>query len=529
MPTTLSDGTVLIPHRADWTTRPKSGRRWETAIASGGLGGEDRDALRQVPLGEIEYAVLPFDVAEQELLLATLRAAKRVGNAAVPRWGRGIPLAAAAASGATTLTAAAWVPAAWMPAAGDLLIWFGDWATAGGAAWWTVEVLSVSGSTINLVTGIPQAVEKLALFWNLLRGQFECDDINHIAPTTGRYTIRVKGPIANNPGPSETIIALDEYRVYWGRCGHADDLGPGLYYLPYFAFREGVSVAPYHNQTELRTTLARAGGYEYSASTVPLTVATSNSSLSIIATPWTRTQVIPKFNAALGTLVEVELTFRNTFQTTPRVESLDTVPRTVTVGGQATNLLKDPGANTLVTSVASRTVTGSCTAYDGTTDFGGPGGGPGSGFSSPPISSFTDVVRTLTAADGALFTQFIGAGNITLTASSTSIIIVTGTPAEIHSVSNQSGATTTRKFKYAALTGYWWFAVEVLSGWDPVSFLKSSDGTPLPMATMAEMGTTFEAHGFGRDQVTDLAGKVYWIYRSRDELYALTDDTILVS
>lgn len=531
MPTTLADGSVLIPHRTDWTTRPKSGRRWETAIAGGAVGGEDRDALRQSPLPQIEYAVMPFDAAEQELLLATLRAAKRVGNAAVPRWGRGIPLAAAAASGATALTAAAWVPATWLPAAGDLLIWFGGWATAGGAAWWTVEVDSVSGSTINLVAGIPQAVEKLDLFWPLLRGQFECDDITHIAPTSGRYTIRVKAPLANNPGPSETIIDPDEFRVYWGRCGRLEESsGSGFYFMALFAFQGGVSVAPHHNQTELRTTLSRPGGYEYSASTVPVTEITNTTSLSIIANPWgPRSASLSKFNAALGILQEVVLTLRNTFQTTVKVESLDTVPQTVTAGGTATMLLKDPSANTLVTGVTSRTTTQSCTAFDGAVDFGGPGGGPGSGFTTVPLSAFTDTVETLTSANGALFTQFIGSGVLAMTAHSTAVDIVTGTPAFSRIITLGSGATITRKFRYLGLDGYWWFAVEVLSGWDPVSFVKSSNGSALPMATMAELGTSYESNGFGRSQETDLAGKVYWVYRSRDELYALTNDTILVS
>lgn len=222
MPTILSDGCVLISHLPNWSDPIQLSRQWQTGVEVGITLAQDRQGLRQTPWYGLSWSVRPFDGMENESLAATVRAALRVGNAAVPWWGRGYRIGASGVvPGAAGISVSALVPAEWLPAVGDELFVARSWATTGGADWdiWVVSVVTPGtlGAEHEIEMETPVAVALAAgelAVWPLLRGQFSCDEVPFDTPTMGNYRLRVEQPIGINPGVSESPEIVDPPAVH---------------------------------------------------------------------------------------------------------------------------------------------------------------------------------------------------------------------------------------------------------------------------------------------------------------------------
>jgi hypothetical protein len=101
---TLVSDHVLLPHQADWSSRPRYGRVWRTAVDQTLAGTERRAGSRPSPWQQLEFSVLPFNHVERARFDDRFREAMKSGRIAVPFLGKGVRLASAAAASATSLT-----------------------------------------------------------------------------------------------------------------------------------------------------------------------------------------------------------------------------------------------------------------------------------------------------------------------------------------------------------------------------------------------------------------------------------------
>jgi hypothetical protein len=132
----LADNHVIIPQRANWgAQKPRLTRRWQTEIAGGLTGGEDRQANAVLPWRGIEYVPTTKSVEDTADLLARLNLALRAGKAAVPLWGRASSLREAASG-----TSVALAPGAYVWGVDDWLFLSRD------DTWRARKVTAVSGS-----------------------------------------------------------------------------------------------------------------------------------------------------------------------------------------------------------------------------------------------------------------------------------------------------------------------------------------------------------------------------------------------
>lgn len=90
---TTIDGHILLPHQADWNTRPDLTRMWQGSVDSALSGAEDRSSVRPVAWMRFAYSVLAYNHVERGRFDDRMRAALKAGKMAVPFWGRGVPIA----------------------------------------------------------------------------------------------------------------------------------------------------------------------------------------------------------------------------------------------------------------------------------------------------------------------------------------------------------------------------------------------------------------------------------------------------
>ena len=105
MSVTLVNSHVLLPDAPNWRERPAWSRAWQTEVAEAVTGAEDRGALRQIPRVSLSYLLTPLHLQQQQRLESRLQAALKSGLAAVPYWGRGSELSAAASGTSASLSA----------------------------------------------------------------------------------------------------------------------------------------------------------------------------------------------------------------------------------------------------------------------------------------------------------------------------------------------------------------------------------------------------------------------------------------
>lgn len=154
--------------------------------------------------------------------------------------------------------------------------------------------------------------------------------------------------------------------------------------------------------------------------TAQAAVLTYTDAIISTATDWTSTLSVPKFNPALGTLTNINITLTGTVLGNVMVESMSASPANVTTNLAASLTLTRPDSTTLLVSFPAFTATQAFTAYDGTLDFAGT-----SGITYAAInSSQTAFVSTPPpATDLSLFT---GSGTISLPISAHGASSVTG-------------------------------------------------------------------------------------------------------
>ena len=198
---TTINGHVLLPHNGWATGAPvKWSRRWQSGVAAGITGIEQRSALRALPRHKLSCDLIATSLQERVRLDARVDAAAKSGLACLPFFGRaGVLLAAAnAADLAVTLVSVS----SWPWAAGDYAILMGDDVTFD-----VVQLTGVAGTTLNIqpLTLNWAAGKKV---WPLLFGRFSCNRQQALTNWHGGWPITIEQLVAertaqlgNTPAP----------------------------------------------------------------------------------------------------------------------------------------------------------------------------------------------------------------------------------------------------------------------------------------------------------------------------------------
>jgi hypothetical protein len=124
-------------------------------------------------------------------------------------------------------------------------------------------------------------------------------------------------------------------------------------------------------------------------------------SIPLTNTNWNLSVNIPKFDAGLGTLTQIDFMLTGNIQGSAAVESTDTSPTVVQLQFQATLTLTRPDLSVIVVTVPLANFNDSLGAADGTIDFRGPSGASHPGINAMASNSATSPPP---ATDIALFT-----------------------------------------------------------------------------------------------------------------------------
>lgn len=181
------DGHYLLPHQADWLTRPTLAREWQSGLAQTLAGVEGRSVARQAPWLNLSYDVLPFDNTERMRFENRARQALQAGKAAVPFWSTGAPLSVAATAGADTVT---------LTRTTHQLV-ENDWlfVQSGRPAEYLyydfLPVESVAGAVITLRSALLNSWPAGTRVWKLLFGRLVAKPITYRSTGRGGYTVQV--------------------------------------------------------------------------------------------------------------------------------------------------------------------------------------------------------------------------------------------------------------------------------------------------------------------------------------------------
>jgi hypothetical protein len=94
---------ILIPNRHNWDSKPKLTTRFESSVAVGVTGAEDRQSDKDTALRSMDWNVTAATPEENSELESTLKSALASGRAASPLWPRQQQITGAATTGADTL------------------------------------------------------------------------------------------------------------------------------------------------------------------------------------------------------------------------------------------------------------------------------------------------------------------------------------------------------------------------------------------------------------------------------------------
>lgn len=221
MPVTLINNCVAMPHVPNWGTRAKWRRRWATSLADGVTGAEDRYAHRAKPRVSLNWSVMPYHLQERARLADRVRAALKLGKAAVPYWGRGQSIIGEVTIGTTSvnLTGSVWT---WM--IGDYLF-FCDRSKFGEEAWEAIAISAVSaGPVLTLASAVSRTYRDLC--WPMLFGRLSCNDLSLLTNHHAEVPLSVETPIgvgalaeANCPDVAEPEWFEDGAAPPAGDCG----------------------------------------------------------------------------------------------------------------------------------------------------------------------------------------------------------------------------------------------------------------------------------------------------------------------
>jgi hypothetical protein len=178
-------GHVLIPNRANYSSRPRWFRRWETPATKSNLGGEVRKGLHSAGRVSLEYRVTS-KLAEMAKLDALVRAAATSGLACCPLFGRGAATSGDLLIGGNEVDV---VDACWEWRAAD-------WFFVGGESGFDALLVTSAELVGNLwhleFDGV--ATDDWAggsMAWPLLFGQFELREQPAVAQSVARFELRV--------------------------------------------------------------------------------------------------------------------------------------------------------------------------------------------------------------------------------------------------------------------------------------------------------------------------------------------------
>lgn len=182
----LVNGHVLLPNGADWSTRPRRTRRWQSGISTAVTGRESRQALRQEPRLSIEVQICgAATIVAQQMLDDRIRAAAKLGLACLPHHGRGGNLTADADAGANEVT----VSDAWPWQAGDYF--FAGDENGSDAIIVTAAVLAAGIWTLTLEDVLTFDHLAGAFAWPLLFGEFSASKMPALTPRFGPVRVTV--------------------------------------------------------------------------------------------------------------------------------------------------------------------------------------------------------------------------------------------------------------------------------------------------------------------------------------------------
>jgi hypothetical protein len=166
------NGYTLFPHAANWSLRPSWKRTWQTGVATGVDGSEQRSALRSLPLHSLSYSVTAASLPERSRLDARIDQATKSGLGCTPFFGKGSVLAAIAAAGSNALTLTDAVTA-WSWAAGDYAALLG----ADDSVFDVWQVTAVAGNVLTLAGNLANAWRD-GMVRPLLFGKFSSDPMS---------------------------------------------------------------------------------------------------------------------------------------------------------------------------------------------------------------------------------------------------------------------------------------------------------------------------------------------------------------
>lgn len=204
---TTIKGHVLLPHQADWTNTPNVSRLWRSPVENAVSGKEDRTSVRDNAWFKMTYSVFPHNHVERARFDDRMRAALKAGKLAVPHWGRGVPLEAAATASDTTLTLAR--------ADHDIVegehVLVQPSASAEFDTWDLAVVVSVAGAVLTLGQGIGNAYAAGVRVWPLLFGKPMMKDFKIKNLSRADYDVTIQ--FDQRPTSPESVEDWSDYAV----------------------------------------------------------------------------------------------------------------------------------------------------------------------------------------------------------------------------------------------------------------------------------------------------------------------------
>jgi hypothetical protein len=181
MPVTLINGYVLLPHAADWSDLPQWRRTWETGIAAGLTGKEQRQSVRALGREQVSYLIYAQTIEERAQLDERLDAAAKSGLVCAPFYGRASTLSTPASTSSTSLTLTDTV---WPWAIGDYAFLY-----ISPGVFDVVHLTAVAGTALTLAGAPARNYPAGAQLWPLLVGKYTAD--TQSAETSWHESVKV--------------------------------------------------------------------------------------------------------------------------------------------------------------------------------------------------------------------------------------------------------------------------------------------------------------------------------------------------
>lgn len=178
----LVNSHVLIAHRANYGDSPDWERKWSSDVVDSEFGEESRFAQRLVPRAMLKWTVTAAELAEQSQLADRIMAAKKLGKACAPYWGRGSELAIHASEDTATIETSFWP---W--AIGDYIIFIDD-----NGNFDVRQLDNVAGTSLTLNAPLSRLYRSGTFCWPLIFGRFNCDNMKALTQRNGEVAMSIQ-------------------------------------------------------------------------------------------------------------------------------------------------------------------------------------------------------------------------------------------------------------------------------------------------------------------------------------------------